>query len=54
MTDPDQAALWLAVVAVAVLVLCLGGTLLAAGLLRRPARQPAQSPRPATRQVSLG
>jgi hypothetical protein len=37
MTDPVQAALWLAIAAVTVLVLSLGGTLIAAGICRWPA-----------------
>jgi len=43
MTDPVHATLWLIVAAV--LVLCLGGTLIAAGLWRRPDPQRGELPR---------
>jgi hypothetical protein len=36
MTDPLQATLWLVAAAVTVLILCVGGTLLAAGIWRWP------------------
>jgi len=45
MTDPVHATLWLIVAAVLVLVLCLGGTLIAAGLWRRPDPQRGELPR---------
>jgi hypothetical protein len=49
-TDPVQAALWLVVAAVTVLILCLGGTLIAAGLVHRPAPHGPRSRQPATKQ----
>jgi hypothetical protein len=42
--DPVQATLWLSLTAVTVLMLCLGGTLLAAGMRGRLATQ-RHSPR---------
>ncbi len=44
MIDPVHATLWLIVAAVLVLVLCLGGTLIAAGLWRGPDPQSAELP----------
>ena len=52
MTDPVQAALWLIVASVTVLALCLGGTLIAAGLFQVPARRRAQTKRPANGQFT--
>ena len=52
MTDPVHAALWLTVAAVTVLVLCLGGTLIAAGMWSWPEARRTQPARGMARVIA--